>query len=124
MEFELSHAQQEIKDQAVEFADREVAPYFSRSSPGRLYGTMRAGGVRRGGTDFLLRAADRRDQPCRRGHWGYARGAYERGHVAHLYLWKRGAEGTLRTGPGAWEKIGCFALTESTTEARSSFFRP
>ncbi len=46
MDFELSHAQQEIKDRVAEFADREVAPYatewtgrrgtlrrFSRSSP-------------------------------------------------------------------------------------------
>ncbi|CAA9453255.1 MAG: hypothetical protein AVDCRST_MAG78-3670 [uncultured Rubrobacteraceae bacterium] len=85
MNFELSHAQQEIKDRAAEFADRVMrypAKVFEKLPGADFVGPWTPeeyGGVVR---DFSLTCCrSRGDQPCRCRRGGCDCGARERGHA-------------------------------------------
>ena len=116
MNFDLSTEQQDTKDRAAEFADREVAPHaaeldredrvpfetLEKMADAGLHGPVRTGGVRRGrGGLPLLLSPDRGAQPRRRRGRRDARGTHQRGHAAHRDVRHRGAEGAVGAAAGA-----------------------
>ena len=130
MDFELSHAQQEIKDRAAEFGDREVAPYaagWDREAryPAEVFEKLSGTGFMGlcvpeeyggGGTDFLsyvllIEEISRADAGV-----GVTLAVHTSAGTLPILAYGN-EEQRARFVPdlARGEKIGCFALTEPST---------